>query len=164
MSGARITYRFEDRAAVAAIERLIALRMQVMRPIGIALVQTTQERFRAARDPFGQPWAPLNPAYAAVKRGPGILRERGMLMRSITYRAGVDEVEVGSNRRYAAIHQFGGTIVPKSARALRFRLGRRVVYARAVTIPQRPYLGFGPEDRRAVLEVLEEAVQTALEA
>ncbi len=65
-----------------------------------------------------------------------------------------DQIAVGSNRVYAAIHQFGGTIVPKTAAALVFRLGSRVVRAKSVTIPQRPYLGFGPKDQRAVLDVV----------
>ncbi len=164
MTGARISYTFDDRQAMAAIERLTAVRFQVMKPIGLALVQVVQERFRDERDPFGQPWAPLSPAYAAVKRGNHILTRSGLLMRSITFRASVDEVAVGSNRVYAAIHQFGGTIVPKNGKALVFRLGSRVVRAKSVTIPQRPYLGFGPADRRAVLQVLEAAVQSALEA
>ena len=164
MAGALIRYTLDDAAVMAAIERLTAVRFSVLRPIGLALVQVVQGRFRDERDPFGQPWAPLNPAYAEIKRGPGILRASGMLMKSITYRVSATEVAVGSNRVYAAIHQFGGTITPKSAQALVFRLGKRVVHAGSVTIPQRPYLGFGPADQRAVLEVVEDAVQSALEA
>ncbi len=164
MAGALIRYTLDDAAVMAAIERLTAVRFSVLRPIGLALVQVVQERFRDERDPFGQPWAPLNPAYAEIKRGRGILRASGMLMRSITYRVGPAEIAVGSNRVYAAIHQFGGTITPKSAQALVFRLGKRVVHAGSVTIPQRPYLGFGPADQAAVLEVVEEAVETALGA
>ena len=164
MAGAQIRYTLEDGQVMAAIERLTAVRFSVLRPIGLALVQVTQERFRDERDPFGQPWAPLNPAYAEIKRGPGILRASGLLMRSITYRAAAAEVAVGSNRIYAAVHQFGATIRPVRAKALVFRLGSRVVRAGSVTIPARPYLGFGPKDQAAVLEVVEEAVETALGA
>jgi phage virion morphogenesis protein len=164
VTGARIRYEFDDRQALAALERLAAVKFKIMAPIGIALVQTAQERFREERDAFGQPWAALSPAYAAVKKGPGILRKSGLLMRSITFRAGAAAVAVGSNRVYAAVHQFGATIRAKNAPALVFKLGRRVVRVKSVTIPQRPYLGFGPADRRAVLEVLEDAVDAAFSA
>ena len=52
------------------------------------------------------------------------------------------EVRIGpQNVVYAAIHEFGGTIVPRSARFLVFPFEGRLVFARRVTIPARPYLG-----------------------
>lgn len=161
MSESRIRYAFDDRQAIAAIERLGGIRFEILRPIGLALVQVVQQRFRDEEDPFGRRWDALSPAYAEVKKGPGILRASGLLMRSITFEASGDEVAVGSNRVYAAVHQFGATIKPKNAKALVFKLGKRVVHAKSVTVPQRPYLGFGPEDRKAVLEVLDEAIEVA---
>lgn len=162
MTGARITVRLDDKAFLAGMARLRTAAVEIGKPIGMALVEVVRERFQDARDPFGQPWAPLSPAYAAIKKGPGILRESQMLMRSITFEASADQVMVGSNRVYAAVHQFGATIVPKTAKALVFRLGDGVVRAKSVTIPQRPYLGFGPEDQKAVLEVVEIMVEQAL--
>ncbi len=162
MTGSRIRTTLKAQKTIEAIDRLIAIEFHVMEPIGLALVQVTQERFRSATTPQGVAWAALNPAYAAIKRGPGILRESEMLMRSITFKAGSREVEVGSNRVYAAVQQFGATIKPKNAKALRFEIGSSVIFSRSVTIPARPYLGFGKEDRAAVLEVIEAAVQSAL--
>lgn len=79
---------------------------------------------------------------------------RGGLQGSITFRTGPDQVAVGTNKVYGAVHQFGATIRPKG-RALVFNLGGRKVFARSVTIPARPYLGFGAEDRQAVLDALD---------
>lgn len=42
--------------------------------------------------------------------------------------------------RYALIHELGGVIRPRRARALVFEVGGRTVAVRSVTIPARPYL------------------------
>lgn len=42
--------------------------------------------------------------------------------------------------RYALIHELGGVITPLVARVLAFELNGRMVFARSVTIPARPYL------------------------
>ncbi len=48
---------------------------------------------------------------------------------------------LGSNVKYARIHEFGGTIVPKRAPFLVFKIGGRVIKTQKVKIPARPYLG-----------------------
>jgi phage gpG-like protein len=48
---------------------------------------------------------------------------------------------------YAAIHQWGGEIKPKSAKAL-FVPGYGML--QKVTIPARPYLGVSAEDTKAI--------------
>ncbi len=172
MSGARITYTLDDTAARAAVDRLGGLlRTGVMKAIGVALVEETQQRFDRGVDVWGIRWAPVHPAYAAIKRGPGILRASLMLQRSITFQAQDNRVTVGSNRIYAAVHQFGATIRPKNARALVFRLGRAgprggkgsgIVRTKSVTIPARPYLGFGPQDQRAVMDQLQREITSVV--
>lgn len=42
--------------------------------------------------------------------------------------------------RYALIHELGGTIVPKDAKALVFQIGGETVVTKKVTIPARPNL------------------------
>lgn len=136
----------------------------VMRAIGVGLVRNVHDRFEAAVDPQGQPWQKLNPAYAAAKRGPGILRESGMrggLMGSITFAASPDTVEVGTNKIYAAVHQFGVTITPVKASHLVFRIGDQVVKAKSVTVPARPYLGISAEDERTIAETVTDALDRA---
>lgn len=47
---------------------------------------------------------------------------------------------VAPHRVYARIHEFGGTIFPRRAKFLTFRVDGHFVRARKVTIPARPYL------------------------
>ena len=169
MAGARIHYSFNGRAAQEAVTRLGIVRPGTMRAIGMALVATTDARFQSQTEPFGAKWAPLNPAYAQIKRGTRILTASGLLARSITSQVHGHQVVVGSNRVYAAIHQFGGKITAKTPKGLAIRMGgfgangtgRGWVHVRSVVIPARPYLGFGPADERAVLEVLGRAWRDA---
>lgn len=164
MTGATLDIRIDDREAkraFAALQKLMADTTPVMKAIGVGLRRNVHDRFMDAADPDGNPWAPLNPGYAAIKRGPGILRGAGVaggLMGSISSRATKDSVEVGSNKVYAAIHQFGGTIVPKNAEHLIFEMAGGLVHATSVTIPARPYLGVGPLDEQVITETLVDAL------
>lgn len=47
---------------------------------------------------------------------------------------------VGSNLKYAKIHETGGVIEPKSAKFLYFTVDGMDVFAQKVTIPARPYI------------------------
>ena len=174
MTGARIDVSLDDAAIRAAFGRLsTALRGGALKAIAAGLVEETQSRFERGAGPDGAAWAGLNPAYAAIKRGPGILRESRMLQRSITSQVSGSRILVGSNRVYAAVHQFGATIKPKNAKALVFRLrptgkgkgkggNSGLVMAKSVTIPARPYLGFGKGDREVVMDVLEDVIARSL--
>lgn len=52
-------------------------------------------------------------------------------------------VFVGTNKVYGAIHEFGGTIVPKNAKSLRFPIGGKWVTTQKVIMPKRPWLAPG---------------------
>lgn len=82
--------------------------------------------FEREQTPEGTPWTPL--AVATVKRRKGsahpILRVQGDLYRSVTVQASHEKATIGTNWRYARIHQLGG------------KAGR----GHKVTIPARPYL------------------------
>lgn len=170
MAGAIIFTRIESKAprrVFAALSRVMANPTPVMAAIGTGLVESTHERFERAVDPGGQAWAPLLPAYAAIKRGPGILRAAGMaggLMGSITRRAGRDRVEVGTNKIYAGVHQHGATIRANKAKALVFRLAGGMVMAKSVTIPARPFLGLTRSDEDMILDMLQDALERATAA
>lgn len=47
---------------------------------------------------------------------------------------------VGTDVEYARIHEFGGDIVPRNARALAFQIGGEWIITQRVTMPARPYL------------------------
>ncbi len=161
MAGATLTVAFEDgpvRQTMARWAQLGRDPVPLMRAIGRGLVENTQDRFDAGQAPDGSAWPELSPAYEGLKRGPGILREAGMrggLQGSITFDVFGRDVAVGSNKIYAAVHQFGATIKPVRGRFLVFRTVSGVAFARRVTIPARPYLGISPADEMMVLDVAE---------
>lgn len=163
MTGVRITVSFEDAELQGALRRVrdgLRDRAGLLGAIGVGLAANTRDRFDAAEDPDGGAWKALNPAYAATKKGPGILREAGMrggLQGSITSAVDGNSVIVGTNKVYGAVHQFGATIRPKKpGGALVFQLAGRTIIAGKVTIPARPYLGFSDQDRTTVIEAVED--------
>ena len=169
MTGATIEVSLDLGDLRTRLARLRALGWDatpLMRDIGEGVRATTQARFDSGTDPEGAPWKPWSPAYAAVTKSSGILRDAGMrggLMGSITYEAGARSVRVGSNKVYAAAQQFGATIRPVRAPALRFMLGEKVVFAKKVTLPARPYLGWGPAERQVVEDAAGRAFGAALD-
>lgn len=108
----------------------------------------------------------LNTAgFLRFARGKKILQNTGRLKNSITYRpasgvGGTAQLVIGTNLLYARIHQFGGTIRAKSARALKFLVstptGLQFVQKRAVKIPARPYLVIRPEDPKRLTQAIED--------
>ena len=167
MSGTQITVGFDGADALAALRRMGQVHTPLLRAIGVGLAATTRARFNAGRGPDGAAWRPLNPAYAAVKRGPpniliGVHGMSGGLQGSISFRTGASSVTIGSNKIYAGVHQFGAVIRPKG-KALVFRMAGGLAFAKSVTIPARPYLGFGPEDRQTVLDVTGVFLHAALQ-
>lgn len=163
MAGSDIDIRFDDAITgrFKKLRRAMRDTTPIMRQIGNGLARSTRGRMARGVDPEGRAWAPLNPLYAANKRGPGILRGSGMrggLMGSITFRAGNGRVQIGTNRIYGAIHQYGGVIRPKNGKALKFMMGGRVFTMKSVTIPKRPYLGLSSADRDLVQNILAHAL------
>lgn len=157
MSGVSITMQIRDaevRRGFRKLERLMIDTTPVMAAIGTGLVGSTHMRFVTQTDPEGQAWAALNTGYAAEKRNSRILTESGRLRDSINSRPGNDEVLVGTNVIYAAIHQFGGTILPKAATHLWFRIGGALIKASKVTLPARPFLGISSDDEAMIAETV----------
>lgn len=121
--------------------------------------RTRIQREKAAPD--GTPWAANVPWYAATKKG-SLLQESGSLLDSLSAQPSGTAAEWGSNLIYAAVHQYGAEIKPKTAK--RLYVGGR--FARRVNIPARPFLGLSEENfadfEDIVLDVLDEfAAQVA---
>ncbi len=53
---------------------------------------------------------------------------------------GKTRLKIGFAVIYAAIHEFGGTIVPRSKNYLKFQINGRWVMTKKVVMPKRPYL------------------------
>lgn len=105
--------------------------------LGGALANRIRLCFRLGQSPWGVPWRPLNPAFRTGQP----LRDTGRLQRSITSQVQGDAVMVGTNVRYAAVHQFGATIFPRNAKYLAAPMGGgRIAFLKQVTIPSRPFM------------------------
>ena len=144
----------EDSELQAVLNRMIE-RSNAMAPFfeaaGTALEESMRSNFEEQRSPDGVPWLP---SIRARTEGGTTLVQRGHLRDSIRKSVSDAQVEVGTSVPYARIHQLGGTIKAKPGKSLRFTIGDRSVFARKVTIPARPYLGFREADKQRLLELL----------
>lgn len=163
MSGVRI--EIDDATVKAGLGRLAALGQDlrpILQAIGARLVANTLARFEQGRDPFGLPW---KTSRRAERQHGQTLIDSGRLRTSITFRLpSPTSLEVGTNVKYAATHQFGATIRARTKKGLRFKIpgvGWRT--AREVTIPPRPFLGFGPDDFDDVSDILARHLRAALD-
>jgi phage virion morphogenesis protein len=132
-----------------------AARAKLLQSIGVEMEAQTQERFDTQKSPDGNSWKALAQktldyyASRGLAGSRSILVGEGMLRDSITseVQGGAWSVLVGATMEYAAVHQFGAEIKPKSAKAL-FVPGYGML--KKATIPARPYLGVSPEDTKAI--------------
>jgi phage gpG-like protein len=157
---ARIT--IDEREVTAALRELARLGRDPSAPltsIGSALIGSTKLRALTATSPTGARWPMLGADYAATKKGTP-LRESGLMLGGLISEVSGSRLRVGSDRPYAAIHQFGGTITAKG-RALDFFIGRRRVRVKRVRIPARPWLGVSASDRTEILNILAEHARRA---
>ncbi|WP_292999587.1 phage virion morphogenesis protein [Nevskia sp.] len=136
-------------AAIARYEQLVAAPEPLLDTIGQLLANSTEKRFDERTAPDGTPWAPVSEDYArrkqagratkrsAVVSDPGQVLELTLdLRRLVRHQVVGDELLVGSDRPYAATHQFG-------------RGG----------IPARPFLGVSPEDEREIGQIVRHYLQ-----
>lgn len=136
---------------------------------GELLVERTKQNFREGSGPDGTPWAPRSQvtldAYAArgdtPKGGPLVGATRA-LSTTISYEADAVGVDWGSNMIYAAVMQFGAAQGEFGARIGKDKNGRDFFMTIPWgTIPPRPFLGIGPDDESALLEIVEEYLERA---
>ena len=84
----------------------------LMDDLGGYMVESTQRKIQSNITPGN---APLT---RAVKKGGLTLRDRGQYMASFSHRAGSQQVTIGTNKEQGKIHNLGGEIKPKKAKAL----------------------------------------------
>lgn len=170
MIEAHIAYR----PVIAALRRAAA-EMDDKRPL---MRSVAGIMFRAVEDNFeqeGRPkWKDLTPAtkLSRYKQGtwPGkILQRSGGLAASIQQQFNSNEAIVGTNKVYAAIHQFGGRTKPhviraKTKRALSFGgIVVRQVNHPGSNIPARPFLRLTPGDLRDIMQAAHDHHQRAID-
>ncbi len=146
---AGVTITVDDREVQRLLSRIVsgANNLQpAFEEIGASLLASTQQRFEDEESPEGEPWAPLAESTKrkkvtkrARRGGDHILRDKGLLYGALTYLAKPTEVAIGTNKKYAAIHQLGGTpdMAPGPA-----------------AIPARPFLGISEADEREISAIL----------
>lgn len=136
----------------------------IMKIIGERILLRTEERFKGQGPaPDGTPWAPLAPSTRRLKKHHKILTESGGLKGSIAYRVMGNVLIVGTNKVYAAIHQFGGrtaarTIRPRQGKALYWPGAAhpvRVVKHPGSAIPARPFLGISERESIELIGIIE---------
>lgn len=129
-----------------------------MDALGLDLAENAIDRFSRETDPKGRKWTPSARAEA---EGGKTLTDSARLKSSITHEASASEVRVGTNVAYAAVHQLGfsGSVeVGAHKRRMTHAFGRKLKspievvvpqFTRAMTMPERAFLGFGIEDEEA---------------
>lgn len=158
--------RVEDAEVLGAIRRMIdrvgthsAATMGAIARYGES---STRLRFRTQTGPDGQRWRPSLRAQIAGGR---TLTMDGHLGDSVGSNYGADWAEWGENRVYAAIHQFGGIIRAKAAKALRFFLaGGGFAVVRQVVMPARPSLGVSDDDANEILNIVQRRIEGSAHA
>lgn len=144
MAGANVT--IDDTEIVAALARLqtkVGNLAPVYRDIGAYLLQSNTERFTAKQSPDGKDWKELSPGYQASKpkNADKILVLDNRLRGDLRYQASSQRLEVGSNLKYAATHQFGRA---------------------EANIPARPFLGLSADENTSIIAIIEEHLKKAL--
>jgi phage gpG-like protein len=114
---------------------------------GSKLLERMEKRMRPAMREGMKKFVLMAENFAKTKSfgGPGQLQVRtGTLSESINsyyYQTGPWTLGgLYSNVVYARIHELGGTIRPRTAKVLKFRIDGRWYSAKSVVIPARPYL------------------------
>ena len=165
MTGVAASVALESSAALqGALERMRQLGdnpRRIWEALGTYGESSTRRRFKKSVGPGGARW---KPSARALASGGRTLEDKGAyggLLGSITHRADANSAEWGTNKIYAGTHQFGGVIVPKSARSLRFAVPGGFVSTKRVTMPARPFLGVDAEDGQALQEVALDVVRLA---
>ncbi len=116
----------------------------LMEGIGSMLVRNTEKRFQKEESPKGEKW---KKSQRAMRQNGKTLTDKDQLKDSISSQVQGKTVQVGTNKEYARIHQFGGEIKPKKGKYLKFKnSGGGYSQVKQVTMPPRPFIGISDDD------------------
>lgn len=112
-------------------------KQRISNVVGQEALARVLEGFNAGRDPYGVSWPKL-------KGRPGRpLLDTGRLRNSINIRPLNGGFKLATDVKYAPLHQNGGTITAKNARALAFMMNGKKVFVKSVKVPARPFFPDG---------------------
>ena len=167
-----ITITYDDRQVLSMLERLrrqlTGPMTPVMAEIAALIKSSVQENFIQGGRP--DKWVESR---RVKKDGGQTLVEGGRLRDSIIDHATATTAEVGTNLKYAAIHQFGGPIKrPAHERVLlfdhsrKFATAKKAKYGMKATIgghttnmPARPFLMIQEQDQAAIVGIIQRYLQ-----
>lgn len=177
----------EARSILKELETLAESPRPLMAAAGAILENSIRDRFATSSGPGGAKWLPSGRQRQAALPGTGkrgkptrkdrrnpmgpndggrTLVDKGGLLSSITHVADARRVEVGiiaktPSAKWAHVHQFGATIVPKRAPFLVFTgADGHKVFAKKVVIPARPFIGIDQQDRTDLLQAWRDYLRT----
>src|SRR6266403_179570 len=145
------------------LERLIAragriaspaFKQELLADIARAVNQQINLGFILGQDPNGKPWEPLKVRVGGQPLVKTHKRQRAAANAKPTATGVMVQIDLVQ----AATHQYGARIRAKNAKVLGFRVGRRWVFTKSVTIPARPFLPEGdlpPRWRNAIAVVVD---------
>ena len=111
MTGVSLDIEIKDQGVRALLEKIqqrLGHMLPAMKIIGETVRTSVVRNFEVGGRPTK--WKPLSPVTLALRQGDKILRRQGFaggLMGSIHSRPENDQVRIGTNKVYAAVHQFG---------------------------------------------------------
>lgn len=140
--------------ALGRLQRSVADASPVMAQIAGVMHDAVEENFAQQGRPK---WLGLKAPVSKRRSGGMILQDTGQLAASITAASDATSATVGTNKVYAAIHQFGGqtrphVILPRNKKALAFggRVVKKVNHPGS-KIPARPFLSLTSEDEDRIV-------------
>lgn len=151
MAGAGLRVELQAEEALSALGKAVARAEQpreLYDAIGLLLLASTDLRFETEAGPDGNPWPK---SMRALLDGGKTLTDTGHFRSTMAHEATDAGVAVGTNAIQGAIHQFGGIIRAKNAKALAFSIGGENVFVQQVSIPARPYLGLSDDDEADII-------------
>lgn len=125
----------------------------ITRAAAAVLASESEDAFATQTDPStGRPWKPLTDRYReklekSGRNGPMLQRTQGGLAMSLSTSYTATQAIIGSNKIYAAIHQYGGqpSMPPGPA-----------------SVPARPYMGLSPQGISDIVTIINQKHAEAL--
>lgn len=93
-------------------------------------------------------------SYRAKEQQGQTLVDTRRLANSIVIATKGKRIVIGTNTKYAAIHQYGGIIRAKTKRGLLFNIGGKFYMKKSVKIPARPFIVLQDSDLRLTREII----------
>ncbi len=128
----------------------------VLKDIGEHLLDSTQQRFARQTAPDGSLWQALSPQYQSAKKRNAnkILMLDGHLSGTLRWQVSGNTLLFGSDRVYAATHQFGA----KKGTFGKTKGDKSIPWG---DIPARPFLGLSAADERDIVDIVHDHLQDA---